>query len=242
MKLARHCQLEWPRAEQPDAQRRQPLSPLPIPRGDHRPRRLVVLPLHAEPPRRRRPPCAPRHHRLLRIHPELVRNLRPRVRAAASASCRASRRHVASGRTLCDDSWPASVPLAGRRSRWRSHRYSTEIARQPRGSFASCSSGAAVYRTGSSPIASAAIVLRTGPSCRPSPTTRLATPTTGPKSHTSRRADASATCAASNPRHRPSGSSRSTALSATCSPWGDIGFGRTISDSCVRAPSLRGTQ
>ena len=39
---------------------------------------------------------------LVRIHPALVRNLRPGLRAAAPASRLAGRRHLVSGRTLRD--------------------------------------------------------------------------------------------------------------------------------------------
>ncbi len=111
------------------------------------------------------------------------------------------------------------------------------IATPPRGFFASCSSGAAVFRTASSPIASGAIAPRTGSSCRPWSTTRAATPTTRPKSPTNRPGSASATCAASNRWHRPSGSSRFTTSFTTYSPLGDIGFAPAISDFCARARS-----
>ena len=68
-------------------------------------------------------PRPTRHHRVVRIHPALVRNLWPRLRAAAPPAGRAGRRHVASGRTLCDDSRSVSLSLAGRRPRWRHHRH-----------------------------------------------------------------------------------------------------------------------
>jgi hypothetical protein len=55
----------------------------------------------------------------------------------------------------------------------------------------------------------------------------------GPKSPTSRGADARATCGVSNRRHPHSGSSQSMTSCATCSPLGDIGFGPAISDFCV---------
>lgn len=112
------------------------------------------------------------------------------------------------------------------------------IATPLRGSFASCSSGAAVSCAASSPIASGATAPRTGSSCRPSSTTPPATPTTGPKSHTSRRAGASATCGASSRWHTLNGSSWSTTSFATCSPLNDIGFAPSISEFCVRARLL----
>jgi putative transposase len=86
--------------------------PLLISARHHQPRGLALLPLHPELPRRRRPPRAPRHHRLVRIHSALVRDLRPRVRSGGSGIGRAGRRQVGTPR---DDSWPASVPRAGRR-------------------------------------------------------------------------------------------------------------------------------
>ena len=48
---------------------------------------------------------------------------------------------------------------------------------------------------------------------------------------------ASATCAASNRWHRPSGSSRFTTSFGTYSPLDDIGFAPAISDFCARARS-----
>jgi putative transposase len=67
------------------------------------------------------------------------------------------------------------------------------------------------------------------------------TPTTRPKSHTSRRAGASATCGASSRWHRPSDSSRSMTSCTTCSPWDDIGFAPAINGFCDRGRSPRGT-
>ena len=163
------------------------------------------------------------------------------LRATAPASGGASRRHVASGRTLRDDPRPASVPLAGRRPRWRGHRHP---APAPPGSprrRAVLSQVAQAERPCAAPPRhrSPRELPRRAPGHHAvrRPRHHAATPTTGPKSPTSRRASASATCGASNRWHRPSGSSRSTTSFATCSPLDDIGFAPAISDFCARARS-----
>ena len=48
------------------------------------------------------------------------------------------------------------------------------------------------------------------------------------------------TCGASNRRHMPNGSTRSTTSCATCLLSDDIGFAPAISDVCARARSVRG--
>jgi hypothetical protein len=104
--------LRRPRAQSPNARQCHPLSPLPFPAHHHQPRGLALLPVYSQLPRRRRPPRATRHHRLIRNRPALVSDLRPRLRATAPPSPRARRRHVASGRVVRDDQRPASVLVA----------------------------------------------------------------------------------------------------------------------------------
>jgi hypothetical protein len=80
-----------------------------------------------------------------------------------------------------------------------------------------------------------------GPSCRRLCMTPPATPTTGSKSPTSLRGDASATCDASDRLRRHSASLPSTRSYGTCSPLDDISCVPPSSGWCVRVRSTPGT-
>ena len=97
-------------------------STIPLPSAslsvrNHQPRRVVVPQILSELPGCRGSSGRTRHHRVVRNHSAVVREVRPRLRPAIDAPTKTPRRYVVPGRSLRHDQRSAPVSVARRGSR-----------------------------------------------------------------------------------------------------------------------------
>ena len=164
-----------------------------LPAGDHWPRRLAVLPLRAQRPRRGGIARRARRDPDRRNGPAVVLEVRPSRRERMAATASAPRRHVAPGRGVRRHRRRAAVPVArsirtGRCSTSSSGRGA--IRPPPCGSSANCSRVWRASRAWCSPTRSPARGRRCARCCRASSTGGTTGRTTAPRTRTSPRGNA----------------------------------------------------
>ena len=94
---------------------RRPVPPPSLPARDHRPRRVALRPLPAQPANGRGDAARARDRRLLRDRSALGREVRPGARAGAAAAGAPAERRLAPRRGARGDPRPRSLALAGGR-------------------------------------------------------------------------------------------------------------------------------